>query len=582
MSVTPIERMKIINYIKTTPFPTKTYGDLLLKMDRKKALGAQTIDLIEFLINYTYKETTQEKVSENLLRRELIIMFDVFNQINNIDSLLSEEQKNKLKIIFSFCQKENIDNEDIIAYSAKIAELLRIKIDVVEGNILKEEQEKEDKIKGLEKLVESLQKDLQRIQNDLEGQLEKAKNSNEEFIVRNRSLKKQITDLQKELEERKEEIKAKTNKVEDLEAKLERLKKEIESLKTNHDNDLNTISELQRKITVYENNVEVEIRIQRIADIIIRLLLQNKFTEYALKEELNNNSIVLQEGEYLKAMKIVKSKMSISTTIFNGQKNYSIQRPLYYTNQVLNLGADTSCIDILLVSDFHIDNDTDIEEATHTINDYASQNGISLIVDMGDFLGFRTKKEDLLTRYENGCRLVERCINLFPRVDGVYHAILGGNHDKDSFDYGCDLLKELTDNREDFIYLGYDSAILSVNGIISNKTSFLLHHLQKRLKDPLDASTYDTKYYKDYLSGYYSPQEISLNNFFITLIGGAHMNGVYNNFALVPSFMNDRKFNGAFHIRAFLNEKMEIKNMVIINLINCETLVPVSEVYYKK
>ena len=60
------------------------------------------------------------------------------------------------------------------------------------------------------------------------------------------------------------------------------------------------------------------------------------------------------------------------------------------------------------------------------------------------------------------------------------------------------------------------------------------------------------------------------------------MNGVYNNFALVPSFMNDRKFNGAFHIRAFLNEKMEIKNMVIINLINCETLVPVSEVYYKK
>ena len=581
MSLTRIEQMNIIKYIQTTQFANKNYGDLLLLMDKKKALKAQEIDLIEFLINYTYKETTKEKVSEKLLRRELIIMFDVFNQINNID--LSEKQKNKLKIIFSFCQKENIDNEDIIAYSAKIAELLRIKIDVVEGNILKEEQEKEDRINELEKLVESLKKDLQRIKKDLEGQLEKTKKSNEEFIDRNRSLKKQIADLQKELVELKEEIKAKTNKEEDLEAKLERLKEEIESLKTNHDNDLNTISELQRKITVYENNVEVEIRIQRIADIIIRLLLQNKFTEYALKEELNNNSIVLQEGEYLKAMKIVKSKMSISTTIFNGQKNYSIQRPLYYTNQVLTLGVDTSCIDLLLVSDFHIDNDMDIEEATDTINDYASQNGISLIVDMGDFLGYRSRKEDLLTRYESGCRLVERCINLFPRVDGVYHAILGGNHDKDSFDYGCDLLKELTDNREeDFIYLGYDSAILSVNGVISNKTSFLLHHLQKRVKDPLDASTYDTKYYKDYLSGYYSPQEISLNNFFITLIGGAHMNGIYNNFALVPSFMNDRKFNGAFHIRAFLNEKMEIKNMVIINLINCETLVPVSEVYYKK
>ena len=99
MSVTPIERMNIIKYIKSTPFPTKTYGDLLLKMDRKKALGAQTIDLIEFLINYTYKETTQEKVSENLLRRELIIMFDVFNQINNIDSLLSEEQNNVFREI---------------------------------------------------------------------------------------------------------------------------------------------------------------------------------------------------------------------------------------------------------------------------------------------------------------------------------------------------------------------------------------------------------------------------------------------------------------------------------------------------
>ena len=139
-------------------------------MDKKKDLGAQTIDLIEFLINYTYKETTQEKVSEKVLRRELIIMFDIFNQINNIDSLLSEEQKNKLKIIFSFCQKENINNEDIIDYSNRIAELLRIKIDVVEGNILKEEQEKEDRINELEKLVESLRKDLQRIQKDLEGQ----------------------------------------------------------------------------------------------------------------------------------------------------------------------------------------------------------------------------------------------------------------------------------------------------------------------------------------------------------------------------------------------------------------------------
>ena len=60
MSVTPIERMNIIKYIKSTPFPTKTYGDLLLKMDRKKALGAQTIELIEFLINYTYKVKIME------------------------------------------------------------------------------------------------------------------------------------------------------------------------------------------------------------------------------------------------------------------------------------------------------------------------------------------------------------------------------------------------------------------------------------------------------------------------------------------------------------------------------------------
>ena len=131
-----------------------------------------------------------------------------------------------------------------------------------------------------------------------------------------------------------------------------------------------------------------------------------------------------------------------------------------------------------------------------------------------------------------------------------------------------DKIEKNTDNREDFINLGYDSAIMTINGHISYKTSLLLHHLQKKITDPVHKESFNPKDYHTYLANYHSFDAINPKDYYTSLIGGSHMNGIYNTFILAPSFLNDRKYNGAMHLKIFLNANKEIENIIVINLIN--------------
>ena len=181
-------------------------------------------------------------------------------------------------------------------------------------------------------------------------------------------------------------------------------------------------------------------------------------SEETIKEELTTKDLYLGDKEYSNILKRVRSRINILTTGFNGSKKYQLIPPNYNKNQTLDLKADSECIDILLISDLHLTSAMNIERVFNKINNYASNNGISLILNLGDFFGFRNDNSDAYTRYSNGCRLVDKCINMIPTAEGIYHAILGGNHDKDSIKWGYDAIKELVDNREDFINLGYDDA----------------------------------------------------------------------------------------------------------------------------
>ena len=60
------------------------------------------------------------------------------------------------------------------------------------------------------------------------------------------------------------------------------------------------------------------------------------------------------------------------------------------------------------------------------------------------------------------------------------------------------------------------------------------------------------------------------------------MSGVYNNFTLVPSYLRDRNYNGAIHLKAYLNGRNEIDNLVFVNLVNNGHLQQVSETQYRK
>ena len=128
--------------------------------------------------------------------------------------------------------------------------------------------------------------------------------------------------------------------------------------------------------------------------------------------------------------------------------------------------------------------------------------GINLIINLGDFFGFRTENISDYDKYIEGRELVTYLANYFPKREGIYHAILGGNHDEDSLKYGYDSIDLLSKEREDIINLGYTHALVTFNGVKSPLSSLLLHHIDRRIKDPVSYKEYDETDYKGYLDNY--------------------------------------------------------------------------------
>ena len=580
MGLKIIEKYRLINYIKNSVSAYK-YQDLLSLLDKKRN-NHNNKDLIEFLLEYSLKEISKEHYSHSLLKRLLIVLYEVIINADNLETIITKDMTEQFRTLLAFYNKENLYEEIDINIIKEIKYLINIKeINDSEDYLLRINNYKE-RIKELNRLIQNLESDNELSKKNIEYLKRQIQYLQEELDTSrksNKSHKKIIDDLEIELADIRTALSKTNTSLTNLEIDNAIKNGRLKSLSRN--NDSMSRSLLNYEINSY-NELMLKERIDESVKIIISLILEDKASEEIIEEELSNNNIFLNNEEYKIVMSKVREKINITTSSFNGQKNYKLLMPYYYKNQFLDLEADSDCIDILLVSDLHLTTSSYVDKNIEKIYEYATNNGISLILNLGDFFGFKTDAKDAITKYNNGCYLVEKCINLIPRVTGIYHAILGGNHDKDSLKYGYDALKIFTDNREDFINLGYDSASITINGKLSNKTSFLIHHLQKKVTDPLSKNGFNPNDYHEYLTNYHNAQGMLLKNYYTSMLGGSHMNGIYSNFILVPSLLNDRKYNGAMHLRIFLNEKKEIDNIIVINLINDYKLIAASEILYKK
>ena len=582
MSVKIVEKQKILLFLNKNT-KADIYNELLLFLDKRKSKNTKNKELVEIIVEIAQNRIDKKIYSSTYHKKYLTALHEVLLNIDNINEVITEATVKNIKILLAFSNKLISETDaNTIEIIKDIKELLSISTDYDEDKYLIKIHKKEEEIKSLERDIlrqtQLKEKYSQQVE-ELNAELDTIKKELISMQHKLHSSKVSIKEYEMFLAEKEEELNNINKRLADYEIDSITKSFQIKDLTRNNKNLSEAI--LNFELEEYDRNNKEELLSQAI-NLIICLLMQGPVKEESIIESLKARDLELSKEEYKECLKRVREKISIFTTSFNGNKNYQILEPCYYRNQKFNLEVDSDCIDILLVSDLHLTNNINIEGTLNKIYEYADNNGISLILDLGDFFGFRDDNNDSYSRYNNGYHLVEKCINMIPKVDGIYHAILGGNHDKDSFKYGYDAIKLFTDNREDFINLGYDSAIMTINGHISYKTSLLLHHLQKKITDPVHKESFNPKDYHTYLANYHSFDAINPKDYYTSLIGGSHMNGIYNTFILAPSFLNDRKYNGAMHLKIFLNANKEIENIIVINLINNYNLIPVSEMSYKR
>jgi hypothetical protein len=250
-------------------------------------------------------------------------------------------------------------------------------------------------------------------------------------------------------------------------------------------------------------------------------------------------------------------------------------------NRTFNINNSNLTFDVLLTSDYHLtlNHLVDSYDVIERYEDYCEENGINLIINLGDIFGFKYEDVNRYDKYLQGKDLVKKVIETFPSRNGIYHAILGGNHDQDSLSYGYDAISMLTKDREDMIDLGYTHALVTFDRVRSPLSNILLHHIDRRITDPVSYSEYNDFEYKRYLDTYC---RLSGRDAYVHLLGGAHVSGIYNNFILVPSATCDRRCNGATRLRIYFDIDNNISNIVVVPLVVKDRVEEVTEMVYTK
>ena len=613
---------------------------LLSALGKKGTYKEKTLSMIDYICDYATIYITQNNMSKDRLRNILIFINGIIFT-NEVEEQLTEELKEKIRRVLSLRKNIIEEPEQTLAFvinyiedvsksnlvdsfiedrkNSILAELnmannipedVVIEITILLEEILEYYKKSEDKTANQMLELDLKTKELQATIKELSAQKDRKDEENKDLAAQLKEQESLRSNQKEKIEGLKQDLSiTKESRNNILEGQKEIFKKIdilIGSLKeylgdSNSDDDskeetpipvetvyddtsmrakLEEITSLSFQIKALkekeeERKIKEELKSLAVEQM-IELILTSPIGEQELKNEIKRKGFYINDEEYYDCLKTVHNKVNIISTNFNGFKNYTVAPR--GEMQTLNLEAKGKITDVLWISDLHLTNksDSDIIRPVDISNEFATINGIPLIANGGDTFDFRTNGSEPLPRYVTGYKFIERCINIIPRAPGVHHAILGGNHDKDSSKHGYDPVEMFTNNREDFINLGREIAYISINNI----PIYMLYHLKHRVEGPVSSLGFNP----DPFIKYFSDNGISLKKHYVTIIGGAHLGGVYPsaNFITLPSLQHDRINNGAFRLQTELDSNNEPKDIIITYLSNDGSkLKPVGEMVYK-
>lgn len=362
--------------------------------------------------------------------------------------------------------------------------------------------------------------------------------------------------------------------------------RELESLKQKYIEGMANYSALSKQLQKAEEErfgAEQEGRQDKLGEKINKIIIESLFKKELSTEEilaiLNSAGYFMSQEQLFKCLKDLSSIMNISPSKLTlGEKVFSIHHASYRTGETFTVDlSDTGELDLLFASDFHIygwNINTRIDSYQRLL-DYCNMNGIKLIVNLGDF--FDWSKEGYQFSYDYFSRCLEDIDGLaanMPKLDGLHHLVLGGNHDIDNMYLGCDFLGTFISKRDDFISLGHENCTLELSRTDQSVTKLLLAHPRETIQKCAIANSIDSICNK---------MGVKENDYAFKFLGHHHSSFLDFEHAtcIVPSLTIDRIKNGAWHVKIYFNEK-GIDDIVFLPLVLDKELYPTSRILYRK
>ena len=138
-----------------------------------------------------------------------------------------------------------------------------------------------------------------------------------------------------------------------------------------------------------------------------------------------------------------------------------------------NIYPKDDVMSVLTISDIHCGSDKERPDLLKEVYQYAIENDIHLIFNLGDLI------EGENCKYTTQQQL-KRIYQIYPYDSHIQNVILLGNHDYHSLYYNhYDISENLFCNRDDFIITGYGLSLVSLNNVIMG-----LHHDLSIVKNP--------------------------------------------------------------------------------------------------
>lgn len=504
-----------------------------------------------------------------------------FKYLSNEKLITPNEEMNKSIEEIKKYIKDNYNTELESNTSDKEYELLQ-KIEKLEQELHQLTNQLSDRditIQQLNSKIDKLKKNIQQLQQDNKKLNEELNAQN----IHNKSLTEENDNLKTRLENETNKNIQLLNINNDLNERIKKLNSEIESL-SSAVNKLNLI--LSEIAESKKEKVSNDLRNQILDDYILSKLLYQKYTLDQICSLINIDQLDYSIEEIKASLKRIKSKVNI----INSSKQtlpaeYKACYPSLMTGQDLIIRNYSDSYDFIVTADWHLNlekMDNEMKKHIDSLYKYCADHKIGLIVNLGDFIDVVEK--DRLCRYYDNMILLDRILKEVPKNDTISHAILGGNHDRRLMRIGVDPLKYLSDNRNDFINLGYDDAQI-IFGNHGNNQAIGIHHLMVE-KMFFDNYKDNSNAILNYLQNYYNKINRKDLNFFINLFGHFHASRIdnVNEFGFVPQFTMypSRSLSSIWHVTLNFDQKNEIESMVIKSLLNNDRLDLMNENIYKK